>query len=112
VDTLRRHAAEPVDPQAVVFLHQSARGPAPEESTGIADHANRVAAALRQLPVEQRRALVLASFYGYTARDISDAEGIPLGTAKTRIRRGLINVRGLLHDSGTRARPKCAVSGG
>ena len=52
------------------------------------------------LPIEQRRALVLAAFYGRTAKEIADLEGIPLGTAKTRIRAGMIKLRGLL-DQGS-----------
>ena len=50
-------------------------------------------AALAELPVEQRRAVVLAAIYGRTALEISESEGIPLGTAKTRIRTGLLRLR-------------------
>jgi DNA-directed RNA polymerase specialized sigma24 family protein len=32
---------------------------------------------------------VLMTFYGLTARDIAEREGVPLGTVKTRVRRGL-----------------------
>ena len=49
-----------------------------------------VRAALEVLPDEQRRAVVLAAVYGRTALEISESEGIPLGTAKTRIRTALI----------------------
>jgi RNA polymerase sigma-70 factor (ECF subfamily) len=52
--------------------------------------------ALRGLPEEQRRAVVLASVYGRTAVEISELEQIPLGTAKTRVRTGLIRLRGAL----------------
>ena len=50
-------------------------------------------AALDVLPEEQRRAVVLAAVYGRTALEISEAEGIPLGTVKTRIRTALIRLR-------------------
>jgi RNA polymerase sigma-70 factor (ECF subfamily) len=35
----------------------------------------------------------MSAFYGRTAREIGDIEGIPLGTAKTRIRTGLQKLR-------------------
>ena len=101
VDYLRRHAAEPLDPRAVIFLDQAARGPTPEESASISEQAKAIRAALAQLPVEQRRALVLSALYGYTAQEISNIEGVPLGTAKTRIRSGLIKVRAVLRQDGT-----------
>ena len=45
----------------------------------------RVRAAIAQLPTGQRRALFLAAYLGRTAQEIGELEGIPLGTAKTRI---------------------------
>lgn len=48
---------------------------------------------LRSLPTEQARAVVLAVIGGRTAAEVSEHEGIPLGTAKTRIRTGLRRVR-------------------
>jgi DNA-directed RNA polymerase specialized sigma24 family protein len=46
-----------------------------------------------RLPAEQRRALVLAAIAGRTTEEISRSEGIPLGTAKTRIRAALHRLR-------------------
>ena len=44
------------------------------------------AAALARLPESQRRAVVLAGMWGFSASEVADLEQIPLGTAKTRIR--------------------------
>jgi RNA polymerase sigma-70 factor (ECF subfamily) len=48
---------------------------------------------LRTIPPDQARAVVLAVFGGCTAEEIGVREGIPLGTAKTRIRTGLRRLR-------------------
>ena len=96
MDALRRKGAQPADPRAVIFLEQPAHGSMPEDAATVTDETNRVRTALSRLPSEQRRALVLSAFYGYTAREISQAEAIPLGTAKARVRRGLMKVRSLL----------------
>jgi RNA polymerase sigma-70 factor (ECF subfamily) len=44
----------------------------------------RVLAELVRLPPEQRRILQLAYYGGLTQTEIADAEGLPLGTVKTR----------------------------
>ena len=41
-------------------------------------------------------AVVMAAFYGFTAGEIAVREGIPVGTAKTRIRTALIRLREVL----------------
>jgi RNA polymerase sigma-70 factor (ECF subfamily) len=96
VDSLRRKGAQPADPRALLFLDQPAHGSVPEDAATAADETHRVRTALVDLPVEQRRALLLAAFYGYSAREIARTEAIPLGTAKSRIRLGLKKVRSLL----------------
>jgi RNA polymerase sigma-70 factor (ECF subfamily) len=49
--------------------------------------------ALASLSDAERRLLARAYFRGLTAREISEADGIPLGTVKTRLRAALIKVR-------------------
>lgn len=52
-----------------------------------------VRAALNRLPDPQREALVLAYWGGLTADQIAVRAGVPLGTAKSRIRLGLARLR-------------------
>ncbi|MGD9701999.1 MAG: sigma-70 family RNA polymerase sigma factor [Acidimicrobiia bacterium] len=52
-----------------------------------------VRAAVDRLPALQREALTLAYFGGHTYPEVATLLGIPLGTAKTRIRQGLQRLR-------------------
>jgi len=96
IDALRLRRADPVDPTALVSLQGISAEAGPEERAVVGDDAHRLHDALRALPEDQRRALVLAAFYGQTAREIGESENIPLGTAKTRIRAAMIKLRGSL----------------
>jgi len=55
--------------------------------------AERVRVGLATLTARQREALDLTYFKGYTHREVAESLGIPLGTAKARIRDGLIKLR-------------------
>src|SRR5580692_9393881 len=93
IDALRLRRAVPTDPDgfALSALHSTEH--LPEDTAHRGDVRQTVRRALEVLPQEQRRAVVLAAVYGRTALEISEAEGIPLGTAKTRIRTALIRLR-------------------
>jgi RNA polymerase sigma-70 factor, ECF subfamily len=54
---------------------------------------------LAQLPEEQHRVLLLAVCDGFSHQEVSDQTGLPLGTVKTYIRRGLMFLRDHLHDT-------------
>jgi len=85
VDALRVRRPTPIDPADMVRL----LGPGDDDPENVATRAETLAtlrAAIRELPSEQARALVMAGVYRLTAQDVADREGIPLGTAKTRIR--------------------------
>jgi RNA polymerase sigma-70 factor (ECF subfamily) len=98
VDVLRLRRSQPVDPQILIDLDAAAVGSwsSPGAAVEASDAAARLRRALVQLPVEQRRAIVLAGIGGRTAKEISETEGIPLGTAKTRIRAAMLKLRDLL----------------
>ncbi|WP_198411066.1 ECF RNA polymerase sigma factor SigK [Microbacterium suaedae] len=53
----------------------------------------RVVEALGQLPENQREALTLSYYGGYSQREIAALTGAPLGTVKTRMRDGLSRLR-------------------
>lgn len=53
-------------------------------------------AALREAPREQQQAVLLAYGAGLTAREVAAATDVPVGTAKSRIRLGLIRARDAL----------------
>jgi len=98
IDALRLRRAEVMAPDVLATL--APPSVVSVEDAALTSHAAAaVGRALRDLPEEQARALMLAAFYGRTAEEISRSEAIPLGTAKTRIRLGLRRIRALLSTS-------------
>ena len=88
-------------------LHDAAAGeagfgadtePAAPQATMTSETAGFVRTALGTLPAEQRRAIELAFFGGLTQAEIAAQLGLPLGTVKARIRRGMLALRDVLED--------------
>jgi RNA polymerase sigma-70 factor (ECF subfamily) len=98
VDAVRSRRTEPMAPEDL----DSVIGVVTEtpEQWALADEASsQLRAAVGRLPREQARALVMAGIYGMTAQQIAEAERIPLGTAKTRIRAAMAKLRTTLAPS-------------
>ena len=57
-----------------------------------------VAAAMRELPPDQRKVVELAYFEGLSQREIAERTGDPLGTVKTRTRLALEKLAALLGE--------------
>jgi RNA polymerase sigma factor (sigma-70 family) len=96
IDALRLRRAEVMDPDVLAVVAPQSDASVVEDAALISHAAAAVRRALRCLPEEQSRALLLAAYYGRTAEEISRSEAIPLGTAKTRIRLGMRRIRALL----------------
>src|SRR5271156_1293685 len=82
VDQLRLRRPVVTDPSDLLWANLESRTPLPEEQAESHELRERLSSALASLPSEQKRALVLAAVYGYTASEISKVESVPLGTAK------------------------------
>lgn len=70
----------------------------PEAKASLGERSERVREALKALPENQRELLWLAYYHGYSQSEIANHTNIPLGTVKSRMRQGLIRLRGLLQD--------------
>ncbi|MDE3064259.1 MAG: RNA polymerase sigma factor [Acidobacteriota bacterium] len=98
IDALRRRRDVATDPDELVSKAVAFGSASLEDSVATRSLRPRLLDALAQLPLEQRRAVILASLHGRTATEIGALEGIPLGTAKTRIRAGLLKLRAQLAE--------------
>ena len=96
IDALRRQRRRgqretPLEPD-VENSHPS-EGEGPPEAAMLMENKERVREALRKLPPEQQRVIILAYFQGLTQVEISERLEQPLGTVKTRIRLGMEKLR-------------------
>lgn len=66
--------------------------------------------ALERLPWEQRTAIVLREYQGFTSEEIAQITGVPAATVRTRIFYGLRSVRKMMAESGIR--PESLLGGG
>jgi RNA polymerase sigma-70 factor (ECF subfamily) len=101
IDVLRRRAARP-DQYAVslddVAYHGDSSEQDPQAFAEVSARRERVHIALAKLPTDQKQALILAYFGGYTQHQISEKLKQPLGTVKTRLRLALQKLRDFLRE--------------
>ena len=77
-----------------------ARAISPEEALSRADLNRTLAEVMQKLPEEQRSAILLREYHGFTSEEISEITGAPAATVRTRIFYGLRTVRRLLAQRG------------
>jgi RNA polymerase sigma factor (sigma-70 family) len=91
LDRARLKGSRPVDPDFLASLLE--RGTDEQAFDSQVASRERLRQLLVTLPPPQRRALVLATYFGRTAKEIGELDGTPVGTVKTRIRDGLLKLR-------------------
>lgn len=101
LDAQRAARIRPTEPLELLLGGLVEHDPGPDERALDRVAGEQVRAALGELPMPQRRAVLVAAFGGRTARELGELEGIPLGTAKTRIRDGLVQLRRVLDTEGS-----------
>lgn len=72
----------------------------PEEQTAEGQRRRKMQRLLNELPAEQREVVELAFFAGLTHAELAERLREPLGTIKSRIRMGLLRLRGLIEEPG------------
>jgi RNA polymerase sigma-70 factor (ECF subfamily) len=101
IDVLRRRAVR-VDQSALhwedAISNVESSHPDPQESAELSLRRERIHAAIAQLPAEQKQALTLAYFGGYTQSQIAEILAQPLGTIKTRLRLAMQKLREFLNE--------------
>lgn len=91
IDRFRRASAQPqLTPlEELESIGASADGPSGE----ISSEAERVAQAFTQLSSDQQRVVELAVLHGLSHSEIARHTGMPIGSVKTHMRRGILKVR-------------------
>ena len=102
VDELRRSGRRVSAVETIDELLTSAEDPGAdvEEHAWLRERRRVVLNAVRELPDEQRRVIMLAYFGGLTQSEIAHELGCPLGTVKKRIRLAFEKLRASLGEQG------------
>jgi RNA polymerase sigma factor (sigma-70 family) len=95
IDMVRREESRRRAAEALAFEAEIG-APVVSDSGDRVEERDEVRAALQRLSPIQREAIVLAYFGGRTYREVASELGVPEGTAKTRLRDGLIRLRQLM----------------
>jgi RNA polymerase sigma-70 factor (ECF subfamily) len=93
IDLLRRRTLEARILSSQPRAAEASDEPGPEQQAVHRDLMERARAAMNRLPQRQRSAVVHAYLGQRSSSCVAELEGIPLGTAKSRIRQGIISLR-------------------
>src|SRR5947199_6582641 len=112
LNELRRRSRQPEivpDPEGLLLAGFPASDPGPAETAWQQHRRAVLQSALDSLPPPQREALGLAFLDDLSHEQVAAELGLPLGTAKTRIRAGLQKLRGTLGPRGAALAALCLL---
>lgn len=99
VDRVRREEAGRSREQRDAARNQPVADASPVEIVLLNEERSELHLALGHLSPLQREAVALAFLGGHTHREVAELLDLPLGTAKTRIRDGLLRLRGHMEEA-------------
>jgi RNA polymerase sigma factor (sigma-70 family) len=100
IDRLRRVNASPIaEPVAAAEREIAAPSPAPDQAAMAGQQHMAIVGAMSLLQPDERTLIEHAFFEGYTQTELAAKFALPLGTVKTRIRRGMQTLREQLQQS-------------
>ena len=95
---VRTYEEEGFDEKRLAAEHAEARSP--ETHAAQEDLLRILGDVFHQIPVEQRSALLLREYHGFTSEEIGEITGVPAATVRTRIFYGLRSIRKQLDRRG------------
>jgi RNA polymerase sigma-70 factor (ECF subfamily) len=100
IDLLRRRTLEAKKLVAQRLASEVSDEPGPEAYAEHHDLMDRARAAMTMLPPKQRAAIELSYLGERSSSEVAELEGVPQGTAKSRVRVGIATLRHALADAG------------
>jgi RNA polymerase sigma-70 factor (ECF subfamily) len=105
IDLLRRRTLETKKLAAERVASEASDEPSPEAYAEQRDLMDRTRAAMSTLPPKQRSAVELSYLGERSSTEVAELEGIPRGTAKSRVRVGIATLRLALAEGGAGRSP-------
>ena len=99
IDSLRQRTSRIEEVDLVDWPELVSEQPSPLQALQTQHEATDLARCMDGLEAQQQRALTLAFFHGLSHRELAEKLDAPLGSVKSRVRRGLANLKRCLHHA-------------